>query len=228
MTTVNEPLADARDMFAAHTMFRREFGLMPGLVRAVATGDKQRSALVAGHVAMVSTILNHHHSGEDAYVWPPLRERCPEECAPLVVVMESQHHAIHNGLLQVAQAGEAWRDSASADARHALAGAIDRLLPVMNEHLAVEEERVVPLIEKYVTQAEYAHVAQEQGAEVPPDKLPAVFGMFMYEAEPAAIDLAVAEMPAEVQPIIRDLAPTAYAAYANELYGTETPPRVTS
>lgn len=40
MSTANEPLADARDMFAAHTLFRREFGLMPGLVRAVADGDK--------------------------------------------------------------------------------------------------------------------------------------------------------------------------------------------
>jgi hemerythrin-like domain-containing protein len=228
MTTPNEPLADARDMFAAHTMFRREFGLMPGLVRAVAAGDKQRSSLVADHIAVVSSVLNHHHYGEDQYVWPRLRERCPDDCAPLVDVMEDQHHAIHHGLLQVAQAGDAWRDSAAADARYTLAGAIERLLPVMNEHLALEEERVVPLIEKYVTQAEYGRVAQEQGAEVPPDKLPAVFGMFMYEADPAAIDLAIADMPAEVQPVIRDLAPKAYAAYAEELYGTPTPPRVTS
>ena len=227
MATVNEPLADARDMFAAHTLFRREFGLMPGLVRAVAAGDKQRSALVADHVAMVSSVLNHHHAGEDAYVWPRLRERCPQECAPIVAVMEDQHHAIHHGLLQAAQAAEAWRDSASADARAALAGAVERLLPVMNEHLAVEEERVVPLIEKYVTQAEYGRVAQEQGAEAPPDKLPVLIGMFMYEAEPAAVDLAVSEMPAEVRPVIRDLAPKAYAAYAEELYGTATPPRVT-
>jgi hemerythrin-like domain-containing protein len=227
MTTVNEPLADARDMFAAHTIFRREFGLMPGLVRAVAAGDTQRSALVAGHVAFVSSVLNHHHSGEDAYVWPPLRERCPGDCAALVDVMEAQHHAIHNGLLQVAQAGEAWRDSASADARRALAGAVGRLLPVMNEHLALEEERVVPLIEKFVTQAEYGRVVREQGAEAPPDKLPVLIGMFMYEADPAVIDLAVAEMPAEVQPVIRDLARKAYAAYAEELYGTPAPPRVT-
>jgi hypothetical protein len=109
-----------------------------------------------------------------------------------------------------------------------LAGTIDRLLPVMNEHLALEEERVVPLIEKYVTQAEYARVAQEQGAEVPTEKLPVILGMFMYEAEPAAIDLAIAEMPAEVQPVIRVVAPKAYAAYAEELYGTPVPPRVTS
>ena len=226
MTTPNEPLADARDMFAAHTMFRREFGLMPGLVRPVAVGDTRRSALVADHIVVLSGVLNHHHSGEDKYIWPRLRERCPDDCAPLVDVMEDQHHAIHNGLLQVALAGQAWRDRGAADARDARAGAIDRLLPVMNEHLALEEDRVVPLIEKFVTQAEYGRVAQEQGAEVPPDKLPAVFGMFMYEGDPAAIDLAVADMPAEVQPVIRDLAPKAYAAYAQELYGTATPPRV--
>ena len=49
-------------MFAVHTMFRREFGLMPGLVRAVAAGDKQRTKLVADHVALVSKVLDLHHS----------------------------------------------------------------------------------------------------------------------------------------------------------------------
>ena len=72
---VDEPLADARDMFAVHTMFRREFGLMPGLVRAVAPGDKQRTMLVADHVALVSKVLDLHHSGEDKHIWPRLRER---------------------------------------------------------------------------------------------------------------------------------------------------------
>ena len=63
-------------------------------------------------------------------------------------------------------------------------------------------------------------MAREGSAGVLPDKLPAFFGMFMYEADAAAIDLAVAEMPPEVQPVIRDLAAKAYAAYAEELYGT--------
>ena len=130
-------LADARDMFAAHTMFRREFGLMPGLVRAVRAGDRWGTALAADHIALVSTVLNHHHSGEDSYVWPPLLERCPQDCAPIVGVMEDQHQAIHHSLLQVEEALAAWRDSASADARDALAGAIDQLLPVMKEHLAL-------------------------------------------------------------------------------------------
>ena len=104
MTTINEPLADARDMFAVHTMFRREFRLMPGLIRAVTAGDTRRATLVADHVALVSGVLNAHHSAEDQHIWPLLRERCPEECAPLIEVMEDQHHAIHTRLLQATEA----------------------------------------------------------------------------------------------------------------------------
>ena len=225
MTTVNEPLADARDMFAAHTMFRREYGLMPGLVRAVTAGDMHRAALVADHIAMVSTVLTHHHSGEETHVWPRLLERCPLDCASIVGVMEDQHQAIHDRLLQVEKALAAWRDSASADTRGPLVSAIDHLLPVMKEHLALEEERVVPLIEVYLTQAEYGRVGQDQVAATPQDKLPIISGMFMYEAAPEVIDMVVADMPAEVQPVIRDLAANAYAACAQELYGTPTPAR---
>lgn len=227
MTTINEPSTDARDMFAVHTMFRREFGLMPGLVRAVTAGDTRRGALVADHFALVSGVLEAHHSSEDEHIWPRLRDRCPRECAELVDVMEIQHHAIHTRLQHATWAAQAWRDSASADTRGALADAIDRLIPVTIEHLAVEEERVVPLIEKYITEAEYSVLAQEGAAHVAPDMLPAALGMVLYEAAPAVADMIVAKMPAEVQPVIKDLAATAYAAYAKELYGTSTPPRVT-
>jgi hemerythrin-like domain-containing protein len=227
MTAVNEPLADARDMFAAHTMLRREFGLMPGLVRAAAPGDTGRAALIAGHIALMSGFLDGHHSGEDKHIWPRLLQRCPDECAAIVAVMEEQHDAIHRGLRQVTAAAQDWPGSAAADARNALAVAIEGLLPVMAEHLAGEEEQVVPLIERYITQAEYAVLAREQGADAPHDKLPVLFGMFMYETDPAVVDLAVAEMPAEIRPVIRDLSTAAYASYAQELYETATPSRVT-
>jgi hemerythrin-like domain-containing protein len=227
MTTVSEPLANARDMITAHAMFRRELGLMPGLVRSVAAGDKQRAALVADHVALVSAVLSEHYSGEDRHIWPRLRERCPGDWASLSGVMEEQHRAINDALLRVKRAEETWRDSASARSRDALAEALAGLLPVTREHLDLEEERVVPLIEKYVTEAEYARMAQDQAAHIPRDKLTTVFGMIMYEADPAVIGMIVTEMPVEVQPVVRALATTAYAAHATDLYRTAAPPRVT-
>lgn len=224
--TLNESLADPRDMFAAHTMFRREFALMPGLVRTVTPSDKQRASLVAGHIALVSGLLSQYRVGEDRHIWPRLRERCPEECGPLDV-MEDQHHALHTCLLQVSGALPPWRDSASARAGDALAGAIELLIAVITEHLALEEEHLVPLIVKYITDAEYAVLTQEQAAYIPPDKLPTVFGMIMYNGDRAVSDMILAEMPVEVQPAIKDLAVQAYAAYATDLYGTAMPPRTT-
>ena len=227
VTTLDDSPADPRDMFAAHAMFRREFGLMPGLVRAVTPGDKQRARLVGDHIALMSGVLSQHHMGEDRHLWPRLRERCPQECGSLVDVMEDQHHAIHTCLSQVSKALQSWRDSAAARARGALAGAIDRLIPVITEHLALEDERAVPLMVKYITDDEYAILAQEHAACIPPDKLLTVLGMIMCTGDRAMADVILAEMPVEVQPAIEDLAVRAYAAYATDLYGTPTPPRAT-
>ena len=222
------PLADARDMYAVHTMFRREYGAIPGLVRAVAAGDEQRTTLVADHVALMNGVLHIHHAAEDEHIWPRLRERCPAEIAQIVDVMQEQHEGIHKGYLRVNETLEAWRASASAEAREALAGTVERLSVLLGEHLALEEERVVPLIERYITAAEYSRIGEDGAASTPPDLLPTTFGMVMYEGDPEVIDAIVAEMPAEIQPIIKGAATTAYGAYAQNLYGTATPPRVTA
>ena len=67
MTTRVEPMADIRDMYMAHGMFRREFGLVPGLIRAVPEGDLERSRVVGRHIDLLSRILHAHHEGEDAH-----------------------------------------------------------------------------------------------------------------------------------------------------------------
>ena len=152
---------DGREMLMLHDSFRREFALMPGLVRGVATGDRERAQVVAEHVGYVSTILHHHHHGEDVDVWPLLAERCPAECAPLVEQMEGQHE-------EVARIGQAideglrdWADAAEAT-REVLAAALVHLLPVLREHLAAEEELVVPLMEQYITAAEWNEIVEKE------------------------------------------------------------------
>ncbi|HTU74373.1 MAG TPA: hypothetical protein VMG38_12720, partial [Trebonia sp.] len=55
------PYADTQDMYALHTMFRREFALLPGLVRGVAAKDEERARAVADHVRLLTLILHNHH-----------------------------------------------------------------------------------------------------------------------------------------------------------------------
>jgi hypothetical protein len=55
---MNRPVTVASVMFAVHAMFRREFGQMSHLVRAVAAGDTQRATLVTDHIALVSGVMS--------------------------------------------------------------------------------------------------------------------------------------------------------------------------
>ncbi|GAA4587122.1 hypothetical protein GCM10023194_35150 [Planotetraspora phitsanulokensis] len=221
------PYFDGREMYMLHDMFRREFGLMPGLVRGVTAGDLERAQIIASHVESVSTLLHHHHHSEDEFVWPMLAERVPAELEPFVHLMEDQHEKVAKVAAEVDEAIAAWRDLATGESRQVLAEALDRLLPLLREHLEAEEEHVVPLMESHITATEWNQMVQAGAAQADPEGLPLGFGMLMYEGDPEVVDIAIANMPPEARPLIRQVATEAFAAYAERVHGTPTPPRST-
>jgi len=101
VTTTDGPYADTRDMYVAHTMFRREFGLMPALVRGVTAGDKERTQIVGEHMELLNMVLDHHHAAEDKHLWPRLLDRGSESVAPVVHLMEGQHENIGKTIARV-------------------------------------------------------------------------------------------------------------------------------
>ena len=221
-----EPLADTRDMHTVHTVFRRELGMAPELVRGVADGDTVRSGVVADHIELMLNTLGTHHRGEDVHLWPRLLERAPQ-ATPIVHNMEAQHHAIDAAHTEIVVGVRAWRADAGHEAREWLATTLDGFVPLLDQHLRLEEEEAVPLIGAYITAREWNAMVQEGGADLSPEVAPVLFGMLMYEADPEVVKLSVDNMPPEIQPVIRDIASQAYAAYATNLYGTPTPPRAT-
>jgi Hemerythrin HHE cation binding domain len=226
MTTIDEPLADTRDMHAVHVVFRRELGSAPDLVRGVAAGDSERARVVGDHIELMLNLLHTHHSGEDAHIWSRLLERAPHELAPIVHTMESQHHGIEVTQAEVLTYAETWRSSTAAEPGEQLAAALERLNLLVEEHLSLEEEKAVPIMGAYITAAEWNAMVQEGGADLPPELAPVMFGMLMYEGDPEMVQLAVDNMPPEIGAVIRDIASQAYADYAKNLYGTATPPRI--
>ena len=66
-------------MVVAHRAFRREFRLLPELVRQVAPGDTARAAVLAAHGRMLLIGLHLHHNSEDLLLWPKLLEHRPAE-----------------------------------------------------------------------------------------------------------------------------------------------------
>jgi hemerythrin-like domain-containing protein len=214
---------DTRDMFVVHDALRHAYGLLPGLVRGVAPHDTSRAEVVADHIAFTEALLHHHHAGEDRVLWPVLLPRLPATVATKVRVMEEQHDTIHELQLAVAEQNTAWRSSAGSGARERLAGLLEQLEAVLLDHLAAEEERVLPLAREHLTIQEWNRLGQEGMAGVPKRQLPLVFGLLMYTAEPERIQDMLAHVPAPMRALLPHLAPRLRTRYFRRVHGTATP-----
>jgi hemerythrin-like domain-containing protein len=226
MTFREEPYADTRDMYAVHTLFRREYALMPALVRSVAANDKERSGIVADHIELVNTVLHHHHRVEDKHLWPRLLDRGSKDVASIVHVMEDQHQRLETMIAQVDGATRSWRSSADSKSGATLADALDRMIALLDDHMGMEEERILPMVEKYITAAEWDMMVQEAAAETPRENIPLIFGMVMYEGDPEVIRQILSQMPPEMRPLVKEQASKAFASHSERVHGTATPPRI--
>ncbi|MFJ8004024.1 hemerythrin domain-containing protein [Streptomyces fagopyri] len=220
----DEPMADVRDMYMVHTMLRREFRLLPQLIRDVEPGDVKRAEVVAAHAELVCRLLHLHHEGEDMILWPLLLERGGDKTAAIVPAMEEQHSAIHQAYDKVTSLLPTWRTTARG--AEALASVMERLLSTLEEHLDLEEKEILPLAAEYITAAEWKRLGEHGLANSPKKTLPLAFGMTMYEAEPEVVRAVLAEAPLPARLIIPVIGPRLYAAHARRVHGTRTPPRI--
>src|SRR5579859_6769243 len=86
-------VTDTRDMVLVHRVFRREFRLLPLMVRHIADGDTRAAGQVSRHAREMLDALHHHHQNEDELLWPRLLQRTPSGTG-LVERMQTQHHAV--------------------------------------------------------------------------------------------------------------------------------------
>ena len=220
-----QPHFDRSDMLMIHNMFRREFALMPGLVGAVVAGDHDRAQIIGDHVQAVIALLHDHHTHEDEDIWPLLLDRCTP-AARLVGLMQGQHHQVATLLHEVDEALSIWRNAVTVESREALADVLGRLIPALTEHLSAEEDRVVPLMDQYITVAEW-HPPMRSELAADPAQSPLTIGLLMYEGDPHSIDKFIAARPADARPGIRQLAAKTFADHCQRVHGTATPPRST-
>ena len=223
---MSQPQADAidtRDMVVVHTAFRREFGLAPALVRGVAPGDQRRADVVADHLEMLTAMLHHHHAGEDRLLWSKLHERVAADIAPVVSLMEQQHERIHAANDRVVADLARWRVGASETDREALAAGLDEVDAALVEHLAAEEERLLPIAARHLTPAEWGQLGEEGMGGLKKRQLPLVFGMLQYQGDPEVIAMMLSHAPAPARLLMPFLAPRAFRRYATRVHGTATP-----
>jgi iron-sulfur cluster repair protein YtfE (RIC family) len=209
--------ADSRDMYAVHNMLRRAFKELPDLTRSVPDGDG-RIQLVAEHARLLVAILTTHHEAEDAILWPYLLERCPYELKSRVEGMEKQHQLLHGLLESVQAASIRWEDTRDAAQREGLAVSVEVLIAPLHAHLSDEEASILPLIDRYLTTAEWAAVGEHGLPNLTPEQVPLVFGMILRVATNDQRQLLAQNVPQEVFSQMEQVAPAVLEAYERGLH----------
>ncbi|MET3806847.1 hemerythrin-like domain-containing protein [Nakamurella sp. UYEF19] len=214
---------DVRDMIVVHTALLREYRLTPALIRLVADGDVRRAEIVGAHLHFLDDLLHHHHAGEDDLLWPKLLARVPAELAPLIELMELQHHRIEVALNLVNGALAAWRASADVEIRDRLADQVQELHALLATHLDTEERDLLPLASTCLTAQEWQEIGRSGVSALPKLKVPMVFGMFMYEGAPEVLADMLRTVPALPRLLLPGIARRSYARYARKVHGVPAP-----
>jgi hemerythrin-like domain-containing protein len=172
------------EMVMVHRVFRREIGLMPDLIRAVDDGNLTRAAVLAEYLSDLTGTLHHHHVGEDELLWPALLERASPH-TELVQRMQTQHEQLSVLIDRIQQLTPWWRAEAAASVRDELADVIARASVALEEHLVDEENKILPLVARYVTHAEWQALGKHGMQAIPKNTKAFVFiGLILEDATP--------------------------------------------
>jgi hemerythrin-like domain-containing protein len=92
-------------MLLAHRAMVRDLERVAAAAGELAqSSDDRRAEVLREYVERVFQVIEHHHEGEDAYLWPLLRERGGDEEA--LALLEAEHEAL-------SQALHAWHEASA-------------------------------------------------------------------------------------------------------------------
>lgn len=146
---------DMQTMYVMHHGFRRDLRRFAEAVRRTPASERATWVLLRERWELFAEVLHHHHSGEDAGLWPWLRERCAPEHLAMLEAMEEEHGEI-DPLLEACAAGfRRLAEAPDEDARAALAVRVVAARDSLGRHLAHEETEAIALIQALMTQEEW-------------------------------------------------------------------------
>jgi hypothetical protein len=119
--------------------------------------DAAHQALIEDQIAVTLSMLHHHHTEEDSWLWPTLRQRAPHAVADLDR-LEAQHARVDPLI------------AAAVDTTHPRtqrAGVLAELHEVINAHLNDEEQVVLPLCRAHITAEEWEDFGERALAGIP-------------------------------------------------------------
>lgn len=145
-------------MFLMHYAFRRDLDAFATAVRTTPVASRATWRLLATRWEVFSEMLHHHHSGEDAGLWPVLLERSGPEDRATLEAMEEEHSQIDPLLAACAEGFRRLADAADQDARAALVVRVEATRDALGRHLAHEEGAALAIVQRVMTPEDWRYM----------------------------------------------------------------------
>ncbi|MFD6192559.1 hemerythrin domain-containing protein [Streptomyces sp. NPDC060275] len=208
---------DTHEMVLIHRVLRREFGQLPRLFRAAA-GDRARAKVIGAHAREMLTFLHTHHTGEDELLFPLLRERADLD-PELMDRMDAQHAQVDGAVTAIAAELPAWTASADAAAGERMAARIDAMMPTLIEHLAEEEQEILPIVSVTLTQSEWDALGKHGMSAIPLTRRLVILGHITEDTDEAERRRFMKVLPAPARVVYKLIGHRQFTRETSRIHG---------
>lgn len=150
---------DTQLIGVVHEALRRDLGRSFEVLASARTQHSVNRIALADHLIWMMQFLRDHNSGVDDVLRPIVQHSKP--AAGVLDRTVAEHLRIGRLISRVEHAARRYHDSDNTSVRDELRGSLERLCVVLLPQLAIEEEKVVPVVANTVTAAEWHEWEQD-------------------------------------------------------------------
>jgi hypothetical protein len=158
--------ADMTMMYVMHHAFRRDLQRFASAVTHTPMEDRATWKALAARWDRFFTILHHHHSLEDRYIWPFLMQRADAAECDTLEAMEEEHGHIDPLLTSVAEGfaalGGDRLPAGAEDLRAALHVRVAATRDTLGRHLEHEETEAIAILQRHSTTEDWHRIEKEE------------------------------------------------------------------
>jgi len=148
---------DQTGMYVMHHAFRRDLDRFVAATRNTPVDEHAVWAALEERWGRFDQILHHHHHIEDEAFWPVLLAHATDDHdRSTLEAMEAEHAVIDPALASCRSAFATMRQDPTDEHRHALFLLVTALRDALTDHLRHEETEALPLLQRSVSDDEYA------------------------------------------------------------------------
>lgn len=176
---------DQTGMYVMHHALRRDLARFTAAVEGTPVAEHDVWVALERRWDAMADVLHHHHSAEDAELWPRLQRHAEaagdEADLRLLADMEDEHADIDPALAHVRDAFASMGQHPCTDHRNALEIRLGAAHELLLAHLAHEEKQALPMLQRTLSEEENAAFEKAVEKRYPLRSMPFILPWVMDE-----------------------------------------------